>query len=179
MTPLRIILGLVIGGGLGGLMGYYGQCTSGACPLTANPYRGALIGALLGVLFASSLPIKTPAPEQNASANIIQIKDEQDFNAQILESKGICIVDFYADWCGPCKKLSPVLSKLANEFEGKVGFFKVDVDKHAALAGKYEIRGIPAVLLFKDGKLLETSVGLHDEAFYRGWIEEHMAKPGK
>ena len=78
----------------------------------------------------------------------------------LLESQGPLLVDFYADWCGPCQTLSPVLEKVVTELQGKVSLFKVNVDKHPQLAQQFAIRSIPHLMLFKRGKILWRKGGL-------------------
>ena len=78
----------------------------------------------------------------------------------LLESQEPLLVDFYADWCGPCQTLSPVLEKVVTELQGKVSLFKVNVDKHPQLAQQFAIRSIPHLMLFKRGKILWRKGGL-------------------
>jgi thioredoxin 1 len=85
------------------------------------------------------------------------------FEDQVLLSEQPVIVDFYADWCGPCKMLSPVLEQLAND-HADVKIAKVNVDEEPALAERYRVRGIPYVALFKDGKLASQAVGYKPKA---------------
>ena len=91
----------------------------------------------------------------------IIINNEEQFEEVIKE--GVALVDFYANWCGPCKMLAPFVEEIAVEFENKVKVCKVDVDNVEALAYKYNIRSIPALLYFKDGKLKEAVVGFQDK----------------
>jgi thioredoxin 1 len=78
----------------------------------------------------------------------------------LFESQEPLLVDFYADWCGPCQTLSPVLEKVVTELQGKVSLFKVNVDKHPQLAQQFAIRSIPHLMLFKRGKILWRKGGL-------------------
>lgn len=88
----------------------------------------------------------------------IQILDENNFNDTI--SEGVTLVDFYADRCGPCKMLAPVIDELAEENSGKVKFGKLDVDRYIDIAMQYKIMNIPTIMVFKDGKLVDKVVGL-------------------
>lgn len=81
------------------------------------------------------------------------------FNSEVLDSKKPCLVDFYADWCGPCKMMSPIIEGLAQKYDGKFGVYKLDVDKAGEVASKYGIASIPALLFFKDGEIAESIVG--------------------
>lgn len=89
------------------------------------------------------------------------VKDVTDatFNESVLENDKPVMVDFWAEWCGPCRKLSPILDSLAEDLEGKVDLVKVDVDANPESAAKYGITSIPAVLLFKDGEVAAASIG--------------------
>jgi thioredoxin 1 len=83
---------------------------------------------------------------------------------------GVCIIDFYADWCGPCKAIAPVLEKLSKEFEGKIKIFKLNVDENQVTASEFGIRSIPTLVAFKDGKKIEVKVGGMPEAQLKTWI---------
>ncbi len=90
--------------------------------------------------------------------------NEKDFDSAI--KKGICVVDFFATWCGPCKMMSPILDEIEEELGGKVQFYKVDVDDNERLARKFGIMSIPTILVFENGEQREKHVGLwqHDDA---------------
>ena len=164
--PVRIILGILIGAGIGGLMGYLGKCASGACPLTANPLRGAFFGALLGILFASTLTGGTLTSYGKEKNSMVINVGSKDAFEKAKNSNPVLLVDFYAEWCHPCKLLSPVLEKVAEKYEGKTAFYKVDVTQFADLAKENGVEATPTVLVFKDGKPVEEIVGLRHEADY-------------
>ncbi|MBJ7248977.1 MAG: thioredoxin [Thermoleophilia bacterium] len=82
------------------------------------------------------------------------------FQGEVIESDIPVLIDFWAEWCGPCKALSPIIDELAGEYAGKVKIAKLDVDAEPGLAGKYGVLSIPMVALFKDGEVVERSVGL-------------------
>lgn len=85
---------------------------------------------------------------------------EENFEKEVLNSDIPILVDFWANWCGPCKMLAPIISEIAEEKEGEIKVGKVDVDEQMELAAKYQVASIPTVLLFKNGEVLETSIGL-------------------
>lgn len=80
------------------------------------------------------------------------------FNQEVLETKDIVLVDFYADWCAPCRMLAPIIEDLSKELEGTVKVFKVNVDKDEALAEEYEVFTIPTLIVFKNGKEISREV---------------------
>ena len=83
-----------------------------------------------------------------------------DFETEVLQASTPVLVDFYAPWCGPCKMLAPQLEQLAEEFAGRLAFAKVNVDEAGELAARYEITGVPTLLLFREGRVLDKIVGL-------------------
>jgi len=92
------------------------------------------------------------------SVNVSSV-DDQTFDIDVLKSDLPVLVDFGASWCAPCRALEPVVSAIADAYQGQLKVRKLDVDHNEATAGRYGIRGIPALLLFKDGKIMEQIVG--------------------
>ncbi len=156
---LPLILSVLIGGGLGAALGYFGKCSSGACPLTANPWRGALFGALFGLMFHFASGRSGSAAVNASTPHVSRIQESQ-FEAEVVQSTLPVVVDFYASWCGPCKILSPMLDELAGPLTNKVKFVKINVDEATALAQRMEIEAMPTLLYFKNGKVVDRSVGL-------------------
>ncbi|MGI8844164.1 MAG: thioredoxin [Gemmatimonadaceae bacterium] len=91
-------------------------------------------------------------------SNAVAVSDET-FQAEIEEHVGLAVVDFWAEWCGPCRVIAPSLDQLAAEYTGRAKVTKLDVDANQRTALKYNIRSIPAVLFFKDGKLVDQVIG--------------------
>ena len=87
--------------------------------------------------------------------------NEETFEKEILNSEKTTIVDFYADWCGPCRVMSPIIDEIAND--GNLNVAKVNVDQNGELAVKYDIMSIPTILVFKNGQLVNRVVGVHDK----------------
>ena len=90
--------------------------------------------------------------------------NEKRFDREVLQSDRPVLVDFHADWCGPCHVIEPIVEELAQDYAGRVNVRKVDVDENQGLAEQYGVRGIPTLLLFNDGRVQETVVGLQSKA---------------
>jgi thioredoxin 1 len=97
-----------------------------------------------------------------ASPKIVTLTQEN-FAAEVLQSTSPVLVDFWAEWCGPCKMIAPVLDELADEYTGKVKIGKVNIDQHQGIAAEYGVRAIPTLLLFSKGEVTEQMVGLRSK----------------
>ena len=96
-----------------------------------------------------------------------------DFKATI--ASGLTLVDMYADWCGPCQRIAPIVEELAHEYEGKANITKLDVDASGDIAQEFGVMSIPTILFFRDGKLVEKLVGLQDKEALVSVLEKHLA----
>lgn len=170
MTAL--VIKLVLGAGLGAGLGYFGQCHSGTCPLTANWKRGAVYGAVLGLMFHFASGGRSYERPKHVKAIV-----EANFDAEVTQAGKPVVVDFFATWCGPCKTLSPRLDKLAGEFGDRIKFVSVNVDQAPTLATKFSVQGVPTLLFFgPDGKVADTSVGLLSAEALRSKLESLLNK---
>ncbi len=100
---------------------------------------------------------------------------DAEFDEKVLKSEGHVLVDFWAEWCGPCKQLSPILDEIAGDMEGKVTVAKVNIDENPDTPTKYGVRGIPTMILFKDGEAVATKVGSIPKSKLVDWIESSTA----
>ncbi|MEX1229288.1 MAG: thioredoxin [Planctomycetaceae bacterium] len=96
--------------------------------------------------------------------NIIQHVSQNDFSREVLQSDVPVLIDFYADWCGPCRMFSPTLQKVAKDYQGKAKIVKVDVDREPALAGRFNVSSIPTLVFVHNGEVVGRTTGLVSEA---------------
>jgi thioredoxin 1 len=104
-------------------------------------------------------------------SNMIEL-DERNFEQEVAQADLPVLVDFYATWCGPCKMLAPLLDKLAGEFSGRVKFAKVNVDEAGELAMRFGITGVPTLILFQGGQIIDTIVGMMPPASLKARLEK-------
>ncbi len=104
----------------------------------------------------------------------IKAVTDASFDADVINASQPVLVDFWAEWCGPCKALSPILDDIANEYDGRITIAKVNVDENVQTAPKYGIRGIPTILLFKDGVVEATKVGALSKAELSAFIDSNI-----
>lgn len=105
--------------------------------------------------------------------NLLHVNDKN-FSSEVLQSNLPVLVDFWATWCGPCRAISPIVEELANEFSGRVKVAKLNVDENPATPSQYGVRGIPTLILFKEGKVLEQIVGSVPKARLKAMIEKAL-----
>ncbi len=111
-----------------------------------------------------------------AGANTLNFTD-QSFDTEVLSSEVPVLVDFWAEWCGPCRMMTPTVDAIATDYQGRVKVGKVNVDENGGTAMRYNIRGIPTLLLFKGGKIVEQKVGAVGKTDVQKMIDAHLDQP--
>lgn len=176
---LKIFAFVLIGALIGAVLGYVGKCASGTCPFTANPFRGAGFGALFGLLFGLS-SYGNPFQKREAvpeSTHIVHVADAAALDSLLAEAKVPVLLDFYADWCGPCRKLAPELSRLADQWGDGARVVKINVDKHRDLAGRFNVSGIPDIRVFVGGVEKQKLVGYRSQMQLSKVLQDLGAMP--
>ncbi len=176
MTKILMITGIIaIGAVVGGIIGYYGKCNTGQCPLTSTPWGGAIWGGLLASIIA--LTLFNQPPKVQDAPTIIQVTAPTEFATLLTESTQPVLVDFYADWCGPCRSLAPLINKLSEDFSGQAKIVKINIDNAAELAQKYQISSIPCVIIFNNGVETDRFVGPRSYQDYSAALKKGMKPP--
>jgi len=113
--------------------------------------------------------------KETTNGKVIRLNNGE-FDTEVLKSSVPVLVDFYADWCGPCHAIAPTIEALSNEFAGKVKFVKVDVDANQEVASRYEIMSIPTIMLFENGSVEDSIVGAYPASVYKQHIERALGQ---
>jgi len=109
-----------------------------------------------------------------SDSKLVREATDGNFDAEVLKSANLSLVDFWAEWCGPCRMLAPTIDALANEYQGKVNVFKMNVDHNPTVPNKFNIRGIPTVILFKNGQPVDQLVGMQRKEAFAEAISRHL-----
>lgn len=109
------------------------------------------------------------------ASDLIKHITDASFEANVLQPGSTVLVDFWAEWCGPCKMIAPILDEVATAYQGKLSIAKMNVDENRAMPAKFGIRGIPTLMLFKNGELAATKVGALSKAQLTAFIDQQLA----
>ena len=108
-----------------------------------------------------------------ASDKVVRVADD-DFDERIIKEKGLVLVDFWAEWCGPCRMVAPILEDLAVEYEGRITVAKLNVDENRQTPARFGIRSIPTILFFRDGSQVEQVIGALPKSAIKTKIQQHL-----
>ncbi len=113
--------------------------------------------------------------ESAMASELIKHVSDASFEADVLKTGTPVLVDYWAEWCGPCKMIAPILDEIAGTYQGKLQIAKMNVDENREIPAKFGIRGIPTLMLFKDGQLAATKVGAMSKAQLTAFIDQQLA----
>ena len=108
------------------------------------------------------------------SSELIKHTSDAAFDADVLQSDKLVLVDYWAEWCGPCRAIAPILDDMSKDYEGRVQIAKMNIDENPAVPAKFGVRGIPTLMLFKGGQLIGTKVGAHPKATLTAFLDGHL-----
>jgi thioredoxin 1 len=125
---------------------------------------------------AATLAVSGTTPKGfNMASELIKHTTDATFDADVLKSVQPVLVDYWAEWCGPCKMIAPILDEVASTYDGKLQIAKMNVDENRDIPAKFGIRGIPTLMLFKDGQLAATKVGAMNKGQLTAFIDQQLA----
>ena len=107
-------------------------------------------------------------------SDLINHTTDANFEQDVLKSTTPVLIDYWAEWCGPCRMIAPILEEIAGQYQGRVNIMKVNVDENRSVPAKYGIRGIPTLMLFKDVQLAATKVGMMSKAQLTAFLDGHL-----
>ena len=108
------------------------------------------------------------------ASDLIKHISDASFEADVIQASTPVLVDYWAEWCGPCKMIAPVLDEVSTAYQGRLTVAKMNVDDNREIPAKFGIRGIPTLMLFKDGQLAGTLVGAHPKAKFTAFLDSHL-----
>jgi thioredoxin 1 len=132
------------------------------CPTPPESFRRSLLN-ICGAQF----------PEESMSEHILHVTDTN-FKSEVLDSGTPVLVDYWAEWCGPCKMIAPILEEVAKEYSGKLKIAKLNIDENPKTPGEYGIRGIPTLILFKGGNVEATKIGALSKSQLTAFIDSNL-----
>jgi thioredoxin 1 len=109
-----------------------------------------------------------------ADSKNIHTATDTNFESEVLKAKGVALIDFWAEWCGPCRMLGPTIDSLADQFQGKVKVYKMNVDENPNTPTRFHVRGIPTVIILKDGQLVDQLVGNQPKDAFVSALSKHV-----
>lgn len=129
---------------------------------------------MLGPLYASPEAAQHTIPETQIVSDLLVHVTDDDFEAEVLQHELPVLVDYWAEWCGPCKMIAPILDEIADEYQGRMRVAKLNIDDNPNTPPRYGIRGIPTLMLFKDGNVEATKVGAVSKSQLTAFIDSSI-----
>jgi thiol-disulfide isomerase/thioredoxin len=170
---LRIALAVLVGGAVGLTVGLVGKSLGGQCPLACNPYVSTGLGVVIALILAGGTGSVDALPR---SRSLLAIDSDDAYRQAVSGTGKVTLVEFYTRYCPACRQQLPVLNVLADRFAGRAAVATVNASELSELAGREGISAVPTILVFRDGRRVETVVGFRNEPELTALLERHSGR---
>lgn len=173
----QLIAGALLGCIAGALLSHYGKCFIGRCFLISNPFLAGTYGAFMGIMFSwLGLVALSDDGGGKYSRYFHCVRKEKTFRDQVMRGKGVSLVLFFAEWCGPSALLMPAISSISDIYRNKVKVFRLDVERFPSIKTAQNVKSVPTVVIYKNGAEIERLPGPLPENVYIEKLNKHLSE---